>query len=64
MISPEQKSRYEANGNYVLAIPYSGEGELVMDILKYGLEVEEIAPVQLRDSIQERHELAAKKYGV
>ncbi len=52
-----QVGRMEADGSYVLEIPYSQEPELVMDILKYGREVEVLAPVSLR--IRVAGELAA-----
>ena len=58
----DQKSHFEPDGSYVLEIPYSGDGELVMDILKYGPEVEVIAPQNLRDEISKRLNLAADKY--
>ena len=51
---PEQKSRYEADGSYVLEIPFSGTGELVMDILKYGPDVEVLVPQSLRKEIAAR----------
>ena len=52
-----QVGRMEADGSYVLEIPYSQEPELVMDILKYGREVEVLAPASLR--IRVAGELAA-----
>ncbi len=44
---PRQKSRFE-DGYYILEIPYSDDRELVMDILKYGPDVEVLAPEVLR----------------
>jgi predicted DNA-binding transcriptional regulator YafY len=52
-----QVGRMEADGSYLLEIPYSQEPELVMDILKYGREVEVLAPASLR--IRVAGELAA-----
>jgi predicted DNA-binding transcriptional regulator YafY len=48
---PKQRSRYEKDGRYVLEVPYSSEKELVMDILKFGPEVEVVAPESLRASV-------------
>jgi predicted DNA-binding transcriptional regulator YafY len=58
----DQKSRFEPDGSYVLEIPYSGDGELVMDILKYGPDVEVLEPESLRDAVKTRLRDAAAKY--
>jgi predicted DNA-binding transcriptional regulator YafY len=58
----DQRSRWDTDGSYVLEIPYSGDGELVMDILKYGPEVEVVSPPELRKEISCRREAAAVKY--
>lgn len=58
----EQKSRFEADGSYILEIPYSNAAELLMDILKYGPEVEVLAPPSLRALIAERLQTAAGRY--
>ena len=47
---PKQRSRWE-EGRYVLEVPYSSEKELVMDILKFGPDVEVVAPETLRASV-------------
>lgn len=59
---PDQQGRYLADGTYELHIPYSDHRELVMEILKYGPDVEVIAPEQLREEVARRHLSAAKKY--
>jgi predicted DNA-binding transcriptional regulator YafY len=59
---PEQKSHVAPNGSYLLEIPYSGEGELVMDVLKYGPDVEVLAPTDLRARVKDRLERAAGQY--
>jgi len=51
---PDQVSQFEEDGSYVLEFPYSNDGELVMDILKYGPDVEVVSPVQLRKSVKQR----------
>mgnify|MGYP000949880529 CR=1 FL=1 len=58
----DQKSRFDSDGSYVLEIPYSGDGELVMDILKYGPDIEVIAPDGLRETIKVRLQAASEKY--
>jgi predicted DNA-binding transcriptional regulator YafY len=52
-----QVGRMEADGSYVLELPYSQEPELVMDVLKYGSEVEVLSPASLRRRVA--RELAA-----
>ena len=51
---PQQRSRWLADGRYQLEIPYSQPHELVMDILKYGPDVEVVAPAVLREAVRER----------
>lgn len=46
---PKQKSRFEPDGSYILEIPYSDDRELLMDILKYGPDVEVLKPQALRN---------------
>lgn len=48
---PEQKSRFDDEGRYILSVPYSDDRELVMDILKFGPEVEVLEPGPLRRRI-------------
>ena len=48
---PKQKAKTEADGSYVLQIPYSDDRELTMDILKHGPEVEVVAPAPLRRKV-------------
>lgn len=58
---PQQKG-YDKNGAYILEVPYADDRELLMDILKYGPDVEVIAPVPLRRAVAERLHLAAQRY--
>lgn len=51
---PRQRARWEKDGHYVLEVPFSSEKELVMDILKYGAEVEALAPESLRAEVRAR----------
>ncbi len=45
---PNQESYYEDDGAFVLKVPYTQEPELLMDILKYGADVEVLSPPELR----------------
>jgi predicted DNA-binding transcriptional regulator YafY len=59
---PKQRSRVEADGSYVLEIPYAHEQELVMEILKFGADVEVLAPASLRSRLAEDLKRAAARY--
>jgi predicted DNA-binding transcriptional regulator YafY len=50
----DQKSEFDADGYYILQVPYTQDKELMMDILKYGPEVEVLAPKALRKSVTEQ----------
>lgn len=45
---PHQRSHREADGRYVLEVPYAQETELLMDILRHMPEVEVLSPPTLR----------------
>jgi predicted DNA-binding transcriptional regulator YafY len=49
---PDQESMTEADGSFVLSIPYSDDRELIGDILRFGLDVEVLAPQVLRAKVQ------------
>ena len=59
---PDQKGYFEASGHYVLEVPYSRADELILDILRYGPDVEALAPLDLRQAVAERHRAAAAQY--
>lgn len=50
---PKQEGQFLSDGSYLLKIPYSKEPELLIDIMKYGPEVEVTEPNDLRKKIQE-----------
>jgi len=50
---PKQRSRIEDDGSYVLEVPYANDRELVMEILKYGADVEVLASTALRRRVVE-----------
>ncbi|MBK5970720.1 MULTISPECIES: helix-turn-helix transcriptional regulator [Thiorhodovibrio] len=58
---PEQIGQWRS-GHYELQVPYSDPRELLMDILKYGPDVEVIAPPALRDAVADRLRRAAATY--
>ena len=43
---PKQDGRLQPTARYLLQLPYSQEPELVMDVLKYGADVEVLAPAR------------------
>ena len=50
------------DGSYELSVPYGRTEELMMDILKYGPDVEVIGPPELRDEVALRLKTAAECY--
>jgi predicted DNA-binding transcriptional regulator YafY len=59
---PRQRSRHEADGSYVLEVPYSDDRELLRDILRHGPDVEVLAPADLRTRVSAALEESAKRY--
>jgi predicted DNA-binding transcriptional regulator YafY len=59
---PKQRARVEKDGAYILEIPYAEDRELVMEILKYGADVEVLAPEALRTRVADALRLAARRY--
>jgi predicted DNA-binding transcriptional regulator YafY len=58
----DQQGGMLADGRYELRVPYSNPAELIMDILKFGPEVEVVAPADLRDAVAERLRAALRQY--
>ena len=50
---PKQKGRFDADGYYLLDIPYADHRELLMDILKHGRHCEVLGPERLREAVAE-----------
>jgi predicted DNA-binding transcriptional regulator YafY len=48
---PEQRGRMESDGSFVLEVPYADTRELLMDILKFGADVEVLGPESLRQVV-------------
>ena len=59
---PKQDGKLQPDGTYVLKFPYSQEPELVMDVLKYGADVEVLAPPSLRATVASHLQAAARRY--
>lgn len=49
---PRQQGGFDDDGAWVLSLPYSDPRELLMDILKYGADVEVVAPPSLRRRVR------------
>jgi predicted DNA-binding transcriptional regulator YafY len=45
---PDQQGAFEADGSWLLKVPFSNSRELIMDVLRYGSDVEVLAPDFLR----------------
>jgi predicted DNA-binding transcriptional regulator YafY len=59
---PKQRSRYGKDGSYEIDVPFSSEKELIQDILKFGADIEVMAPPSLRAEVARRAAETAAKY--
>ena len=59
---PQQESHTEADGSYVLSVPYSDDREIVGDIMRFGADVEVLEPKGLRSKVQRGFLEAAGRY--
>jgi predicted DNA-binding transcriptional regulator YafY len=59
----EQRGHFEEDGSYMLEFPFTSSTELVMDILRYGPNIEVISPPELRDKVIERLRNSVSQYG-
>lgn len=48
---PDQHGEFAGDGSWLLKVPFSSARELIMDILRYGAEVEVLAPAFLREAV-------------
>lgn len=60
---PEQVSTLQADGTYVLDVPYGQDWELIQDILKQGADVEVVAPSDLRQKVHDIIRTMSAIYG-
>jgi predicted DNA-binding transcriptional regulator YafY len=58
----EQDGHFELDGGYLLTVPYSDPRELIMDIMKYGADVQVLAPADLRQRVAQELAAAAAIY--
>jgi predicted DNA-binding transcriptional regulator YafY len=59
---PEQKTQFLPDGRFELRVPYSNGRELLMDILRYGVDAEIKAPVMLREQMRQMLTLLIESY--
>ena len=59
---PEQKGEWQADGSYLLRIPYADHRELIMDILKHGEHCEVLGPTSLRNQVAVQVRAMVEKY--
>lgn len=59
---PQQQGQWHNDGSYVLTLPYHNPTELIMDIMKYGSDVEVLEPVELRQAVMDEIEAMSNKY--
>lgn len=60
---PDQTDRWLEDGRFERRLPYADPRELMLDILKYGPDVEVVSPASLRQAIRSRLEAALAHYG-
>ena len=60
---PQQQSRWTDDGRFELSVPYSNDKELIMDILKYGADVEVVGPDALKKAVKIQLDRARDQYG-
>jgi predicted DNA-binding transcriptional regulator YafY len=59
---PDQQGAFEPDGSWLLKLPFGSARELTMDILRYGAEVEVLAPDFLRRAVAAEARKTAKIY--
>ena len=59
---PDQRGHLDESGHYILHLPYSHDTELLMDIMRYGPEVEVLEPEELRRGIRKLLERSLAHY--
>jgi predicted DNA-binding transcriptional regulator YafY len=50
---PDQKGEFDAEGRYRLKVPFTDHRELMMDILRFGVDCEVLAPLGLRTRVSD-----------
>ncbi len=60
---PAQHGRWDAEGRWLLDLPYADPRELVMDILRHVPDVEVLAPQELEDEVRRRLQAGLRQMG-
>jgi len=60
---PQQQGRWSPDGSFELTVPFGRSRELIMEILRYGADVEIVAPEFLRSAAVAELERARMQYG-
>jgi predicted DNA-binding transcriptional regulator YafY len=59
---PQQQGQWVDDGHYELRIPFRDPRELVMDILRYGPDIEVLEPENLKNTVKNRLKAASALY--
>ena len=59
---PDQQGEFQADGGFVLRVPFSSARELVMDVMRYGSDAEVLAPPFLREMVAQAAARLADQY--
>ena len=59
---PMQESAFDGDGSYLLSFPYADDRELIGDIMRFGADVQVLAPAALRTKVQKGFLEAAARY--
>lgn len=59
---PDQAGAFDAQGAWLLELPFSDPRELVMDIMRYGEQAEVLAPDFLREAVRDAARQTAARY--
>jgi predicted DNA-binding transcriptional regulator YafY len=57
-----QESAFEEDGSYMLSFPYADDRELIGNIMRFGADVQVLAPATLRSKVQKSFLEAAARY--
>src|SRR3954466_13070691 len=60
---PDQRTHVEKDGSYLMELPFADTPELVQEILKWGADVEVLAPASLRERVAQSLAKAESRYG-
>lgn len=58
----DQQGEFQADGSFLLRVPFSSARELIMDVMRYGADVEVLAPAFLREMVAQAAARLAAQY--